>query len=716
MLLTKNFLTAITLTLTTHLLYGQVPVNHINTTTKNVIKTTDRIIIKYKNNQTFTDTSITSMLKNIAIAGTKKIKMHTLRKNTLNANILKVEIDGKKPSISQLKALAKKLSKQSNIEYAEPDYIRRIMQVPNDTFYSTKHWHYQDTPGGANLEGAWDMTTGESSDVIAVIDTGILNHSDLIGKVLPGYDFIDDANVSNDGDGRDSDPSDPGDNTDPNAEYGSSWHGTHVAGTIGAVSNNNDGITGINWNGKILPIRVLGVGGGYTSDIVDGMLWAAGLSVNGITDNSNPAKVLNLSLGGYGSCSISEQNAIDAINAIGAIIVIAAGNDNDDASNYAPGNCDDVITVAASARDGGRSYYSNYGNSIDITAPGGDDTKDSMIYSTVDGGFTSPANDNSYASYQGTSMATPHIAGILSLMTSLEPDLGYSEALTLLAQTAKAFPTGTGNDCTTSLCGAGIVDATALLTVVSDSDALSPKYNDILSETTTSLYDFSEPSHHMDPNSLWTITNGRLTSNAIDNNETTSYALTISGTLFDVSFDYSVSAEAGYDGLRFEVEGSSVFDDLSGNFSGHHKTKRIATDGTLDLNWTYHKDQYVSDGSDNASIDNLSISSYAPTSYNFVQNGTTKKVLTIFNSGIHDLIVSHVSLSNANDFSITNGCMEALKGAESCHIEIDYLSPYNSSHTTTLSFNTNDSNSQTVSKVFNVGSMGIIPVINYLLQ
>ncbi|MEA2048317.1 MAG: S8 family serine peptidase [Campylobacterota bacterium] len=713
MILKKTLLTLSVLTIIAQPLSAQTP---INVTTKGISKTTDRMIIKYKDNKTLTDATITSTLKNITLSGNKQIQVGIIRKNALHANILKVTVDGKKPSLQEMEELAKKLSTQSDIEYAEPDYIRRIMQVPNDTFYPTKHWHYQDTPGGANLEGAWDITTGSTSDVIAVIDTGILNHTELVGKIVPGYDFISDTSVSNDGDGRDSDPSDPGDNTDPNAQYGSSWHGTHVAGTIGAASNNNDGITGINWNGKILPIRVLGVGGGYTSDIVDGMLWAAGLSVTGITDNPNPAKVLNLSLGGYGSCTSSEQDAIDAINAIGAIIVIAAGNDDADASNYSPGNCNDVITVAASARDGGRAYYSNYGNSIDITAPGGDENEDSEVYSTVDGGFTIPVNDDSYASYQGTSMATPHIAGIVSLMTSLQPSFSYSEALTLLEQTAKAFPTGTGNDCTTSLCGAGIVDATALLTVVSNPDALAPKYNDMLNEKRTSLYDFSEPSHHMDPNSLWTIINGRLTSNDINDDEATSYAVTMAGTLFDVSFHYNVSAEADYDGLRFEIEGSTVFNDLSGNFSGNHETKKIATDGTLNLNWTYHKDFSVSAGNDNASIDNLSISSYTPTSYNFVQNGSSKKILTISNSGIHDLIVTNVSLSNANDFSLTNGCMQALKGDESCQIEIDYLSPYNPSHTTTLTFSTNDSDHQAVSKLFNVGSMGIIPVITYLLQ
>jgi len=678
-----------------------------------VTKTTDKMIIKYKNNKTLTNTSI---LKNITMSGIKNVQMSSIKTNSLNANIFKVNINGKKPSLKEMKELAKKLSNQIDIEYAEPDYIQQIMIIPDDTFYPTKHWHLQNTPGGANLEGAWDITTGISTDVIAVIDTGIIYHSDLAGKILPGYDFINDTTVSNDGDGRDNDPSDPGDNNDTSAQYGSSWHGTHVAGTIAGLSNNTDGITGINWNGKVLPVRVLGVGGGYTSDITDGMLWAAGISVSGIPDNPNPAKVLNLSLGGQHTCSSTEQNAIDAINNVGAIVVVAAGNDNTDASAFAPGNCNGVITVASAARDGGRAYYSNYGNTVEITAPGGDGNEDSMIYSTLDGGFTSPANDDAYAAYQGTSMATPHIAGITSLITSILPNATHTEVLNILQSTAKPFPTATGNDCTTSICGTGIVDATAAITFASDPNAFNPHYTDNITEKEITLYTYDTPSDQIDPSSLWSILNAKLTSNDIGDNEETAYQINLSGTLFDISFDYTVNGETDYDGLRFLSEGSIIFDKLETNYSGNYQQQNISVpDGELNLQWVYHKDSSVSNAPDNTSIDNVSITSYLRSNYNFIEGTNIKKVLLITNTGLNDLTISNISLSNTNDFDIISTCISPLGESESCTIEITYISSYNPSHSTTLTYNTNDSNHQSVTKIFNVGNTNIIPIINYLL-
>jgi len=684
-----------------------------STTLKSKHKTTDRIIIKYKTDKKLTDSMASSLLQNIKLSGSKAVKMKSIRQNTLKANIFRVNVDGDKPTIKEIEELAKKLSKQPNIEYAEPDYIRQIMKVPNDTFYPTKHWHLQDTPGGANLEGAWDITTGKSTDVIAVIDTGIIYHSDLAGKILPGYDFIGDTSVANDGDGRDDDASDPGDNDDPDDQYGSSWHGTHVSGTIAALSDNSDGITGINWNGKILPVRVLGVGGGYISDIIDGMLWSAGLHVNNVPDNPNPAKVLNLSLGGGGSCSNTEQNAIDTINNTGAIIVVAAGNENSDAINSSPGNCNGVITVAASAKDGGRAYYSNYGNIVEITAPGGDKNKDSMIYSTLDGGKTSPANDDAYAAYQGTSMATPHIAGISSLIASILDKTNYDIVLSILQGTSKKFPTGTGNDCTTSTCGAGIVDATAAIVLASNP---KPHYNDILAESNSVFYDFSSSDHKVDTSSLWSIIDGKLTSNDITDDQSTSYRLDIPGQAFTISFDYSVDAEEDYDGLLFEQEGTTVFNKLARDFNGTYNGKTIAADGKLNLKWTYHKDSSVSDGADNASIDNISIEAYTYTSYNFLKDGSKKKILIITNSGLDELIIDNMALSNSSDFDVENLCTNPLKYKESCTITVNYTSPYNPMDSTTLSYNTNDTNNPTITKIFNVGNTTIAPIVNYILQ
>lgn len=185
--------------------------------------------------------------------------------------------------------------------------------VPNDPQY-TNQWHYKGTYG-IDAPAAWDIITGSTDIVVAVIDTGICNHADLAGRYLPGYDFVSDVLVANDGGGRDGDASDPGDWITA-AEDGSgyfagcgasdsSWHGTHVAGTIGAASNNNFGVAGINWVSKILPVRVLGKCGGNTSDIIDGMRWAAGLTVAGVPANPYPAKVLNMSLGGSGACDLA---------------------------------------------------------------------------------------------------------------------------------------------------------------------------------------------------------------------------------------------------------------------------------------------------------------------------------------------------------------------------------------------------------------------------
>ena len=279
-----------------------------------------------------------------------------------------------------------------------------------------------------------------------------------------------DAWTANDGGGRDADPSDPGDWVAASVCYSgspalnSSWHGTHTAGTIGAASNNGQGVAGVNWNSKILPVRVLGRCGGYTSDIADGMRWAAGLPVSGVSTNANPAKVLNLSLGGYGACDATYQNAVNAITAVGTTIVVSAGNINADAINYRPGNCNGVITVAATNKNGSRAYYSNFGSAIEISAPGGETNvlRTNGVLSTLNDGPQGPGADI-YAYYQGTSMAAPHVAGVASLLYSLKPSLTPAEVLAILQNTVTGFPGG--SSCTISNCGRGIVNAGAAVAV-----------------------------------------------------------------------------------------------------------------------------------------------------------------------------------------------------------------------------------------------------------
>jgi len=220
-------------------------------------------------------------------------------------------------------------------------------------------------------------------------------------------------------------------------------------------------VAGVNWQAKLLTVRVLGKCGGTTSDITDGMRWAAGLSVTGVPNNPNPAKVLNLSLGGTAlTCSSAWQSAIDAINAAGGIVVVAAGNSNTNASGAIPANCNGVIVVGATDRSGVRASYSNYGSAVDVSAPGGESGTNGVL-STLNTGTTTPGSD-SYAYYQGTSMATPHVAGVVSLMLAISPTLNFTQTETILKLTAKPF--GPGNTCNLiTSCGAGIVDAGAAL-------------------------------------------------------------------------------------------------------------------------------------------------------------------------------------------------------------------------------------------------------------
>jgi subtilisin family serine protease len=368
--------------------------------------------------------------------------------------------------IAQVQEISTKLMALPEVEYAEPDFIMLPTLTPNDPLYG-QQWHYFAPSAGnygINAPAAWNITTGSPSIVVAVIDTGITNHADLSGRTVPGYDFITNTAVSNDGDGRDADPSDPGDWVAAGACYSgsparnSSWHGTHVAGTIGAASNNSLGVTGINWQSKILPVRVLGKCGGSTSDIADGIRWAAGLSVSGVPNNTNPAKVLNLSLGGSGSCSATMQNAIDAITAAGTVMVVAAGNNNTDASGFQPANCNSVITVAATDRNGNRASYSNYGATVEISAPGGDTSSANSngVLSTLNTGTQGPVADT-YVYYQGTSMATPHVSGVVSLMYSYRPSLTPAQIRQILQCSVTPFPGG--GTCNTSICGKGILDA-----------------------------------------------------------------------------------------------------------------------------------------------------------------------------------------------------------------------------------------------------------------
>jgi serine protease len=355
------------------------------------------------------------------------------------------------------------LNQRADVLYAQPNYIYHPLRAPNDPGFEFQ-WHYP----ALNLPQAWDITIGSSSTVVAVVDTGILFddedasrvHPDFTGKVLPGFDFISDPGIAGDGDGRDDNPFDNGD--EPNGQ--SSYHGSHVAGTVAAATNNGDGVAGVDWSARILPIRALGIGGGNSADILEGVLWAAGFDVAGVPANPNPADVINLSLGGGGPCT-TEQEVYDAVIQKGVIVVVAAGNENQNAANVSPASCTGVITVGATDIVGERAPYSNFGNRVDVMGPGGDQSV------AADEGVLSLGLDDSNGEFgflylQGTSMASPHIAGVASLMKSLNPGLTAPQAVSILRNTARPLSAAECKSVAASDCGAGLVDAAAALAVV----------------------------------------------------------------------------------------------------------------------------------------------------------------------------------------------------------------------------------------------------------
>ncbi len=436
-----------------------------------------RFIIKYKNNSndmaTFSIADTSPQMMNKKAQGF--VKNFTSKKGKVKAQYIRaMALDNhhvmranKKLSADEAQQYMQEVMASGNVEYIEIDQMLKPFATPNDPRYDDQ-WHYYEQAGGLNLPTAWDTATG-SGVTVAVLDTGYRPHIDLNANILPGYDMISDTFVANDGGARDSDARDPGDAVSAgecgnnNSAQGSSWHGTHVAGTVAAVTNNGEGVAGVAYDAKVVPVRVLGKCGGLTSDIADGIIWASGGSVSGVPANANPADVINMSLGGSGSCSSTTQNAINQARNNGTVIVIAAGNDNDNANNYNPGNCNGVVNVASVGRNGGRAYYSNYGTSIDVAAPGGAQSfaNDSEgILSTHNSGSSSPSSD-SYHYSQGTSMAAPHVAGVAALIKQAKPTATPDEIESILKSSTRSFPATCNN------CGTGIVDAAAAVAAAS---------------------------------------------------------------------------------------------------------------------------------------------------------------------------------------------------------------------------------------------------------
>jgi serine protease len=421
---------------------------------------TDRIIVKYRAAGAGAQTAATQMRGTELPAARFGVTLNHLRTTALGSQVIKID---RRMSIEEATQLARDIAASDpNVEYAEPDRMMQKVFVPNDTRYN-EQWQYFEAAGGLNLPAAWDKATG-AGVVVGVVDTGYRPHADLAANILPGYDFISDTFVANDGNGRDSDASDPGDwinpgecgPGDPAAFESSSWHGTHVSGTIAAITNNSNGVAGVAFNAKVVPARVLGKCGGFTSDIADAIVWVSGGTVSGVPANANPARVINISLGGSGACDTTTQNAINSARSRNTVVVVAAGNSNANAANFSPANCSGVVTVAAVGRTGGKAFYSNFGATVEVAAPGGDTSGGTAngILSTLNAGSTTPGAD-SYAFYQGTSMATPHVVGVVALMLSVKPTLTPDQVLSILQSTARAFPA------TCSQCGSGIVNANA---------------------------------------------------------------------------------------------------------------------------------------------------------------------------------------------------------------------------------------------------------------
>jgi serine protease len=440
------------------------------------------------------------------------LKARSLRRLGRDLHVLEVERAAPGDS---LEATLERLSADPAVEFAEPDARMRPHRVPNDPGFTGQWFLHENGPGidgtiasAVDAVAAWDLTTGLPSVVVAVIDTGVrFDHPDLLpvadgGKLLPGYDFVSaesggTARAANDGDGWDPDATDPGDwisSLDRTTSQfsgctinSSSWHGTRVSGMLAGLTDNATGIAGVGWSNRILPVRVLGKCGGLTSDIIAGMRWAAGLPQSGAPANPNPARVLNLSLGGQGACSSAYQSAIDEITARGVTVVVSAGNDGSTADQ--PANCRGVVSVTGVRHVGTKVGFANLGLDVSIAAPGGNCVNvgpgQPCLYSldtTTNLGVTTPA-DNGYTDRVddfnvGTSFAAPIVSGIAALMYSTNGNLPPGKLAERLKASARPFPTSPDPNvptcrlpesstdlqlsecnCTTQTCGAGLAHA-----------------------------------------------------------------------------------------------------------------------------------------------------------------------------------------------------------------------------------------------------------------
>lgn len=420
-----------------------------------------QIIVKYKENALLskkTESAIGDRLR--AIGQRRGMLLQRMRTMGTGAEVIRIDRDLDDRELADVLA---EFKADPRVEYAEEDIIVKPFLTPNDTRYN-EQWHHFENAAGIRSPTAWDITTGTGA-TIAIIDTGHRPHADFGSAIVGGYDFIS-STTNNDGNGRDSDASDPGDyNSAGQCGVGSpasnsSWHGTHVTGIAAARGNNALGVAGVAYNARIVSVRALGRCGGSISDIADAIIWASGGTVSGVPANPNPARVLNLSLGGGGTCSATSQAAVNSARSRNSTVVVAAGNSNQNAANFNPASCTGVITVASLGRTGARAGYSNFGATVEIAAPGGDQSTGTAngILSTLNSGTTVPGAD-SYAFYQGTSMAAPVVAGVAAMLYAQNPSITPDQVLARIQSTARAFPVSCSGG-----CGSGVINATAALT------------------------------------------------------------------------------------------------------------------------------------------------------------------------------------------------------------------------------------------------------------
>ena len=353
-------------------------------------------------------------------------------------------------------------SRRDGVIAVSPNYEVEALARPSDPLLQEQEHLFgaPTAPYGVDAIGAWSTTQGSNDVVVAVVDSGVRPFAEFSGRLLPGIDFYD----------GDYDADDPGDGGWLGCRYDpSSWHGTHVAGLIAAGADGR-GVVGVAPNVRLLPVRVMGAcGSGYVADILDGVMWAAGMEVPGVPLNPNPADIINLSLGSNRLCTAAEEQIYSAVTSLGILVVAAAGNESLPATFSAPANCRNTFSVGSSLTSGEKASYSNYGSGVDVYAPGGGlpsrDGQDGVL-SVVDSGYQDPKGQ-SFERMQGTSMAAPVVSGIAALIKSAFPGAGPSEMAAAIRRSATA--------CRGMTCPSGIANARRALDAMNSSpDAGAP--------------------------------------------------------------------------------------------------------------------------------------------------------------------------------------------------------------------------------------------------